>query len=251
MRDAKPSAATWLGASVRYGLLTGGLLLFAGCDLTGQSTNPNGTAPVKGPAPVAVSDDPLKNSQIPPAGLAALPSNRAAPTNPQTPATGGNGSVPSIPQTPGTASTATLAGGTTPANPLPSEGRDLRIGSGASGSPGGSPTQLPAWETAPHPNTGQGTGSGLALTGGSGNADAFQSLQGELKRRNVIRQRLEMIADGQWKFTCTVQSPANPNLGALYESQSADPMEAIRNAIDEIDKSPPKSSTPPAGTGHP
>src|SRR5438270_12815519 len=66
MQDTKPS--------VQFALLAAGLLALAGCDLTGQSTNPNGAQPqAKGPLPVAASDDPLLNTQLPPTGLAPLP----------------------------------------------------------------------------------------------------------------------------------------------------------------------------------
>src|SRR5438132_5469248 len=115
MRDVKRSA-------VRLTLLTALLLLSAGCDLTGQSTNPNGGSPKQGP--VAQSDDPLKNSQLPPTGLTPLPPNRAVAT--------GTGSVPPIPPPSSTTSTGVLAGGGVKGNLAPSDGRDLRIVSGSS-----------------------------------------------------------------------------------------------------------------------
>ncbi len=86
----------------------------------------------------------------------------------------------------------------------------------------------------------------MALASASGNADAFQALQVQLKQRNVAWQKLEMQADSQWKFSCSVPNRTNPNYRSLVESVSADPMEAIRQAINEIDNAP-QATTPPAG----
>jgi hypothetical protein len=233
MQDAK--------RSVRFALLAAGLLVFAGCDLTGQSTNPNGGQP-PAKSPVVASDDPLLNTQLPPAGLAPLPQNKAVATNTQPPATG---AVPPIQQPTGTPSTAVLAGGKVPAKEPAPEGRDLRIGATPAVPATGAPTQLPTWGDGPTRSvTAPGGGSDLALTGGSGNADGFAALQTQLQQRNVVGQRLEQVGQGQWEFRCTVQSPSNPNLGALYRSQAGDPLSAIHGAIDQIDEDRSKPSTP-------
>ena len=237
MQDAKWSL-------VRLALLTALLLPAVGCDLTGQSTNQSGSNPKQGP--VAMSDDPLKSSQLPPVGLTAQPPNRAAASNTHTPATGATGSVPPIPTPSTTTSTGVLAGGGVQGNLPPSDGRDLRIVSGSSVPSAGS-AQLPtAWETTPRGSGSPVGGSGVALAGASGNADGFQALQVQLKQRNVAWQKLEMQGDSQWKFSCSVPNRANPNYRSLVESVSADPLEAIRQAINEIDNAP-QPTTPPAG----
>jgi hypothetical protein len=139
-----------------------------------------------------------------------------------------------------------LAGGAVHGNLLPSDGRDLRIVSGSS-VPAGGTTQLPAaWDTTQRGTGNPGGGSGVALASASGNADAFQALQLQLKQRNVAWQKLEMQGDSQWKFSCSVPNRTNPNYRSLVESVSADPMEAIRQAINEIDNAP-QATTPPAG----
>jgi hypothetical protein len=232
----------YLKASMRWALLAAGFLLVAGCDLTGQNTNQSNTGTT--PRPAVANDDPLKGAVLPPTGLSPAQPTRTAQTtpNPQTQTAGG---VPPIPPPSATPSTGALASGKVQGNLL-ADGRDIRITGGTSAPTAAVPaTAGEAWERSPRSTP----GVGVALTGSSGNADAWNTLQAELKKRNVVRQKLEQLIDGQWKFTCSVPSPKDATLFALITSQSPDSMEAIRQAIYKIDN--PEETTPPIGPSHP
>ena len=228
MRSAKRAA-------VRCGLLAAGLLLSAGCDLTNQSTTQQGGAPT-GRAASGIPD-PLVTSALPGAGT-PLPPSRAPATISQPQPTGGVAALPPIPPPSSTTSTAVLTGGGVQGNLVP-DGRDLRIGSGtpAVGAPGDAAKLPDPWEHS------RPAGSGVALTGATGNADAVQSLLDELKKRNVAWVKMEMQADtNQWKFSCSIPNAKNPNYRSLVEAKAANLPEAMRLAIDKIDNPDPNSS---------
>jgi hypothetical protein len=239
----KPSALCWIETSKRCTLVAAGLALFAGCDLTGQNTNPaNGSGPAQ--RPVVTNTDPLNGNVLPPAGLTPVTQpSRAVAANPQVQTTT-SGGVPALPAPTSTGSTATLASGAVPSN-LNANGPDLRIGSGNSVAPGSTPGgagQLPdPWQRSPA-NPG---GSGVTLTGAAvGNSDAFQALQAELKKRNVAWQQLQCRTDGsgQWQFRCAFPDRQNASLQHVIDITAADPYQAIRQAIDQYDN-PSESAT--------
>ncbi len=236
MRHAKPSATTCLGTPARCALFAAGLLLLAGCNLTGQNTTQgNGTG---GAAPAAPTgdraNDPLLGGGTPlPAAGTPQPPNRAMATNPNPaqPATGSAGGVPPLPPPSGTTSPAVLAGGGVRGN-LNADGRDLRISSGSPAPAGvGDP-----WQKAPV-TTLPGNGSGVALTSGVGNAEAFKQLQFELiTRRNVVWQKFEMQdTTGQWKYSCSIPNRKDPSYRTLVEVRATDALEAMQLAINKID----------------
>jgi hypothetical protein len=247
MRPMKPSASCWVGASKRCTLVAAGLALFAGCDLTGQNTNPaNGSGPAQ--RPVVANTDPLNGSVLPPAGLTPVTQpSRAVAANPQVQTTT-SGGVPALPAPTSTGGTATLASGAAPGN-LNANGPDLRIGSGTSVTPGstpGSAGQLPdPWQRSPaSPGS-----SNVTLTGAAvGNSDAFQALQAELKKRNVAWQQLQCRTDGsgQWQFRCAFPDRQNASLQHVIDITAADPYQAIRQAIDQYDNPSDPASQPSA-----
>jgi hypothetical protein len=246
MRKAKPAATIGFRAPMRCALLAAGLLALAGCDLTGQNTNNSNTANNTNPAPVArqpADDDPL-HGPIRPVGMAPAtsPTQPGPPTpNDRVMATGG---VPALPPPGSASSTSVLVAGNAQGNLL-SDGRDLRIPNGSSAPAAAVPDP---WGHSPR--TTNGPGAELVPVGGPGNADGFQVLQAHLQQRNVIRQKLELLGENQWKFTCTVQSPVNPNLGAIVDATASDPLEAISSAISKIDEQQAQLRAP-AGTSHP
>ncbi len=246
MRKAKPAATIGFGAPVRCALLAVGLLALAGCDLTGTNTNNTNTATNANPPPVArqvADDDPLRGPIHPVGQAPATSPNQPGPPTPNVRVTVAGG-APALPPPGSASSTSVLVAGNAQGNLL-ADGRDLRIASGSSAPPAAVPDP---WGHAPRTTT--GPGADLALTGGPGNADGFQVLQAHLQQRNVIRQKLEQVGENQWKFTCTVQSPTIPNLGAIVDATASDPLEAISSAISKIDEQQAQLRAP-AGTSHP
>jgi hypothetical protein len=225
-------------AVVLCGFLAAWVVLAAGCDLTNQSTTQGGAATGR---PAGGVPDPLVTSALPGAGTPLPPSRTPATISHPQPT--GTSALPPIPPPSSTTSTAVLTGGGVQGNLVP-DGRDLRIGSGtpAVGAPTpGDAAKLPdPWEHS------RPAGSGVALTGATGNADAVQSLLDELKKRNVAWVKMEMQADtGQWKFSCAIPNVKNTNYRSLVEAKAANLPEAMRLAIDKIDNSDPSPSAPP------
>ena len=243
MRHAKPSATTCLGTPARCALFAAGLLLLAGCNLTGQNTTQgNGTTPAAGSAGTSptgsMANDPLLGggTALPAAGTAQPPNRAVATTPTPQPPTGATGGVPPIPPPSSTTSPAVLAGGGVRGN-LNADGRDLRISSG-SPAPGGVGDRLPdPWQKSPVTSTPQGGGSGVALTSGVGNSEAFKQLQFELvTKRNVVWQKFEMQdTTGQWKYSCSIPNRKDPSYRTLVEVRAADALEAMQLAINKID----------------
>jgi hypothetical protein len=217
------------------------MLLFAGCGLTGQNTQQGGMGAGKTAGGIP---DPLVSSALPGAGAVASPSRAAATiTHPQPT---GAGTLPPMTPPSSTTSTAVLTGGGVQGNLVP-DGRDLRITAGA-------PAVTPApsnMDKLPDPweHARPAVGSGVALTGATGNADAVQSLMDELKKRSVAWVKMEMQADtGQWKFSCSIPNPKNPNYRSLIEAKAATLPEAMHLAIDKIDNPETASPSPSPGT---
>jgi hypothetical protein len=147
-----------------------------------------------------------------------------------------------------TTSPAALAAGTN--NPSLDPSRDLRIGTGAAtpvantdpwrGSAGATLRQPePAPEGQPRTDAVPVIGGGqpaVTLTSTSGAADEYRQLQGQLQARGVTWQRLETWgANGEWKFSCSIPNPQNPNVRRTYEAIAQSDVAALRAALERID----------------
>jgi hypothetical protein len=65
----------------------------------------------------------------------------------------------------------------------------------------------------------------------------FEQAQAQLTSRRVTGQRLEMWGDeGEWKFSCRIPRPENPNIARTYEARAPDPIAAMRAVIEQIDR---------------
>ena len=147
-----------------------------------------------------------------------------------------------------TLSTAALAAGA----PRPSDAApDLRIGSSGPstgndgwGSPsstgqaaGGSGALLrpPEAITQPAPRQELATVSNPGAP--RDRAITYEQAQEEMKKRGVLWQRLEMVAEsGEWKYSCSIPNRQDPKLRRTYEARAADPVSAIRAVLEQLDK---------------
>jgi hypothetical protein len=65
---------------------------------------------------------------------------------------------------------------------------------------------------------------------------SYEQAQAQLTARGVLWQRLEAVANQQWKFTCAVPNPQNKQISRVYEAQAASGLEAIQAILEQIDK---------------
>jgi hypothetical protein len=164
-------------------------------------------------------------------------------------------SVPPLPAPSSATSNAALAGGAfQPLDPT----RDLRIGdSKPNATPDnwrGPTTAAGATLNAPQPaNDARSSGqmvsqpkatarseirpvSSLVQAAGSHGAstDALMAL---LQARGVTFQRLETSGDNlEWKYSCSVPNPANPNIRRTYEARGRDPRSAMAAVLKQMDQ---------------
>ncbi len=149
--------------------------------------------------------------------------------------------VPPLPASTTAGSTAALAGGAAPVW----DGRhNLQIDDPrpAAGNPGWSnPTVAGAVLQRPVPIPGQATPPATAAPGNAAlvsgpKVTSYEQAQAQLKARGVLWQRLEAVANQQWKFTCSVPNPHNPQISRVYEAQAASGLEAIQAILEQIDR---------------
>jgi hypothetical protein len=192
------------------------------------------------------NDSRLKSGDPLAGGGAPIPTRNESPA-----ATAGNnqrGTVPPMPAPSSSTSTAALAaGGFQPLDPT----RDLRIGNGDSRTPEGG-TRVPvAGSTAvlnPPKSTTDRAPTGLltsdpkanssiqpvgAASGGSN--DAVLEL---LKARGVTWYRVEASPENtsEFKFSCSVPNPNNPNVRRMYEAHGPDQRSAMLAVLKQMDE---------------
>jgi hypothetical protein len=156
-----------------------------------------------------------------------------------------------------TLSTAALAAGA----PRPIDGpRDLRIG--APGASAGNDGWAREGSAGNHPQsyTGQAVGDsgallrppeaitepvsrqGLTVVSNPGapqdnRALTYEQAQDLMKKRGVLWQRLEMVAEsGEWKYSCSIPNRQNPKIRRTYEARASEPVAAIRAVLEQLDK---------------
>ena len=204
-------------------------LLLAGCASGGRTNSPRDPVLPAPPQPI----DPLLG------GPPAQPVKKtAASLGPPTTA-----GVPMMTSSTTTPSTAALAGGSS--QPLDAS-HDLRIGPAPAvpvndprrgeTAPGNVTLQQPQVvsnaspaRTPPLPPV-----SGSAYTGGA-QVMTYQQAQAVLLKRGVTWQRLETWGDkGEWKFSCAVPNPSNPNIRRNYEATARDDLSALRAVINQM-----------------
>jgi hypothetical protein len=205
-------------------LLTAGLLLLAGC------AGPRGN-----------EIDPLTGGQPLPRGGSGTSA-----------VAGGVGIAQPVPLPAPSAATsqAALAAGV---NPSLDSGRDLRIGvkavsTGDSGTGRTTGTQGGAILRGPEPANGSApradstppvgvTTPPVTLASGSGPAEEYRQLQAQLQARGVTWQRLETWGEnGDWKFSCSIPYPNNPNTRHNINAIARGDLAAIRAALEQIDQ---------------
>jgi hypothetical protein len=65
----------------------------------------------------------------------------------------------------------------------------------------------------------------------------LEQAQTELAARGVLWQRWDASGDtGEWKFTCSVPNPKNPNLHRTHEARARDQLTAVRVVLEQIDR---------------
>lgn len=164
-------------------------------------------------------------------------------------------SIPPLPSPTSAASNAALADGALPSlDPT----RDLRIGNRDAGAPTGAwrgpaegtkTTLNPPQPDPERPRQDQLTSEPKStpradvrpasaiqpVSGSSGpGADALLAL---LQARGVTWHRLETWGDsGEWKYSCSVPNPTNPNIRRTYEARSRDPRSALMAVLTQMDQ---------------
>lgn len=163
--------------------------------------------------------------------------------------------VPPLPVPNSATSNAALAGGAfQPLDPT----RDLRIGTGdpnpkpgtwrgpaeganaALNSPQpvddkGTPGQLTS-QPGPVPRAGVPPAVGIQPVGAMSGASA-DALLALLQARGVTWHRLETWGDaGEWKYSCSLPNPSNPNIRRTYESRGRDARSAMTAVLTQMDQ---------------
>jgi hypothetical protein len=170
------------------------------------------------------------------------------PARTETAVTAPRSNVPPLPAPSSATSNAALAGGAfQPLDPT----RDLRIGSndgnaaaGAWRGPAGAasnptqpvndPPRSPQLTSQPRPAS--SPASGVVQAGGlpGASTDALMAL---LQARGATFQRLETAGDdGEWKYSCSVPHPSNPNIRRTYEARGRDPRSAMVAVLKQMDQ---------------
>ena len=74
------------------------------------------------------------------------------------------------------------------------------------------------------------------MAGGQGTASmTYEQAKAILTARGVTWQRLETWGDaGEWKFSCAIPNPQNPNIRRTYEATARDDLSALRAVIDQM-----------------
>jgi hypothetical protein len=147
-------------------------------------------------------------------------------------------SLPPLAAPTSASSTAALASGgnLNPLDPRP----DLRAapppGSVPRAGAAGATLRAPEFTPASQPPQVTAVG-GFRPVGAGSQATTFEQLQQALRARSAW-QRLETLGEGQWRFTCSVANPQNPNVRRTYEATAADPVTAMRATLEQIDRRP-------------
>jgi hypothetical protein len=174
------------------------------------------------------NSDPLVGSVLtPPTPVPAATVGQPTPTLTPTPA-GGTSAVPPVPVNGSTLSNAALAGGGIP-KPVDGE-HQLRISEpAAQGATLRPPESVPVVPVArPQP-------MGTATT--PSHVTTLEQGQTLLEARGVQWQQLAMIREtGEWKFSCAIATPQNPNVSRTYEGRAKTGLAAMQAVLDQIDK---------------
>jgi hypothetical protein len=64
----------------------------------------------------------------------------------------------------------------------------------------------------------------------------YEQAQTILASKGIGWQRLENGDQGDWKFSCSVPSKANPAVSRTYEAHATNYLDAIRAVLDKMDK---------------
>jgi hypothetical protein len=205
------------------------LLVGSGCASDARSKNDD---PLAGGGPAI----PLRTEPV--AGATATRGLDTAPTTASQ-----HTSVPALPVPSSATSNAALASGAfQPLDPT----RELRIGNGDANATSGTwrgpaeGTKATLNPSPPVPNRGNpgqlasSTPTPQPVNNTSGaSADALLTL---LQARGVTWHRLETAGDtGEWKYSCSVPNPTNPNIRRTYEARGRDPRTAMAAVLTQMD----------------
>jgi len=161
-----------------------------------------------------------------------------------------SGAVPPVPSPTGATSPAALTSGN---NPTLDNG--LRMPNGtpapASGQPG--PASAPPIRLDQQPGSSGFAPAapavgGLVPTSLQTNADEYRQLQGEMTRRQVVYQRLEMLNEGNWRFLASIPDPANPANRRNFDVRASTDVGAMRTALQEMDRAASPVAPAPLAT---
>lgn len=78
-------------------------------------------------------------------------------------------------------------------------------------------------------------GTGGSNPGASGGV-SYEQVVAQLQARGVQGQKPEMVGPGEWKFSCSVPNPANPNQQRTYQARGRDLLEAMQAVLRKIDQ---------------
>ena len=186
-----------------------------------------------------VANDPLIGAPVPrPQGVASA--------QPTTPAATASTSLPPLPSPRSSGSTAALTAGQVqsldPSHDLRIAGRDTAP---APGTWRGQGPGMTAVLSKPEPLSGPPARTDLAAAAtqpaatvtGNTRTLTYEQAQAQLAARGAKWQRLESLADtGVWRFVCGIPNRQNPNISRNYEARAADPISALRAALEQMDK---------------
>lgn len=180
------------------------------------------------------------------AGDPLLGRSAAVTPGPRPNQTAGASGVPALPPLPApttAGSTAALAAGAAPVfdgrhnlqidDPRPTAGNPAWTSPTAGGTVLQQPVPIPG-QSAPPTGAAPAPGT-IALVSGP-KVTSYEQAQAQLAARGVLWQRLEAVANQQWKFSCSVPNPQNKQISRVYEAQAASGLEAIQAILEQIDK---------------
>ncbi len=70
-----------------------------------------------------------------------------------------------------------------------------------------------------------------------GRVTTYEQAQAVLASRRVTWQRLETWGEeGEWKFSCSIPKPENPNIRRTFEARAREPITALQAVLEQIDR---------------
>jgi hypothetical protein len=100
------------------------------------------------------------------------------------------------------------------------------------------PRATPTSSLPPAPSMGTGPTGGATGTGGAVRLRSFEHAQELLTGRGVRWQRLETVDSGEWRFSCSIPVPSNPNKTRTYEATDRYGLLAMQKVLDQISRDP-------------